>query len=54
MDEPLVVISIIYFYSRKKFVNSNEHNSPIQMPGNEPEPLDFEVSILFNNYSDLL
>ena len=41
----LIIVSLaIYFYSRKKVVNSNDHNSPIQRPGNEPEPLDYEVT----------
>ena len=50
----IIVSLAIYFYSRKKFVNSIDHNPPIQRPGNELEPLDYEVSILFNNCSDLL
>ena len=47
------ILLAIYFYSRKKFDNSNDQNPPIQRPGNEPESLDYEVSILFHNYSDL-
>ena len=46
----IVVLLAMYFYSRKKIVTSNDHNPP----GNEPEPLDYEVIILFNNCSDLL
>ena len=50
----LIIVSLaIYFYSRKKVDSSNDHNPPIQGPGNEPELLDYEVSsIVFNNFSD--
>ena len=41
------ILLAIYFYSRKKIDNSNDQNPPIQRPGNEPELLDYEVSILF-------
>ena len=40
----LIVVSLaIYFYSRKKIVNSHDQNPPIQRPGNEPEANDNKV-----------
>ena len=44
MDGPLVVLSIIYFYARKKTVNGNDQNPTIQSHGNEPKLLDNEVN----------
>ena len=42
----IIVLLAIYFYARKKTATSDDQNPPIQRPGNEPEPLDYEVIIL--------
>jgi len=42
----IVLLLSIYFYARKKTVNSDDQNPPIRRPENEPERLDDEIEAI--------